>query len=680
MNLFFKTIYCTLNTTYSYEKENIKILNYINNKNNNLNIRTIKTNLVNKYLNHYYNLLGSGFKNLSSKKKNNINYKNKNISQNILRNISRRSYKLLDWQLDFKSNYRWNEKKLSKKIRFLNIPNTDVKIPWEFARMQHAPQLAIYAGKIKKKNFKEAKKIFQEFENQLIDFIASNPPEYGVNWICTMDVSIRISNLLVAKDIFNSNEFFFSKKVDDIFANSVNDHKKFILKNLEYSSYRNNHYLSNISGLAIIARYLPQNNFSDSLIAFVTQELNKEIFFQFNKDGASIEGSTCYHKFSMEMILYATATVLSFSQDRLRSIKNTMSSSLIKTNFTSPKLDKNQYFLYKISGKLFNSDFVSPFSEKYFYRILKIYNFFSNTFTNDNQIIQIGDNDSGKFLNFSPVFYKKKINNYYKKNLIENRECVGYILEIARGWGLIPESRNNKDVSYENYYIKLLLGKIKFKKKIIFPNKKNNDNIIRLSYKKKFNDLKNNILKNKNLFETKYSFSLKSKYIKNLNFLSFKDFGMYIWKNQNIFFSLRVVKKYDKKFTSHCHFDQISNILFVKKKCLISDPGTYNYSGNTILRNLFRSYQAHFTPINNSINPKKEIFSKIDYPYPKIYLLNRYCYIVKVDVEKYSYYSCFIYKNNRINIYHINNKTKRKPEPFRYNSLGYGILNLNKTF
>ena len=75
-----------------------------------------------------------------------------------------------------------------------------------------------------------------------------------------------------------------------------------------------------------------------------------------------------------------------------------------------------------------------------------------------------------------------------------------------------------------------------------------------------------------------------------------------------------------------------------------------------------------------------EIFSKIDYPYPKIYLLNRYCYIVKVDVEKYSYYSCFIYKNNRINIYHINNKTKRKPEPFRYNSLGYGILNLNKTF
>ena len=69
MNLFFKTIYYTLNTTYSYEKENIKILNYINNKNNNLNIRTIKANLVNKYLNHYYSLLGSGFKNLNSKKK-----------------------------------------------------------------------------------------------------------------------------------------------------------------------------------------------------------------------------------------------------------------------------------------------------------------------------------------------------------------------------------------------------------------------------------------------------------------------------------------------------------------------------------------------------------------------------------------------------------------------------------
>ena len=156
--------------------------------------------------------------------------------------------------------------------------------------MQHLPQLAIYAAKIKNKNYSRAKKIFKEFENEMVDFISFNPPKYGVNWICAMDVSIRISNLLITKDIFNSAGFYLSDKVERVFNNSLNDHKNFILKNLEYSSYKNNHYIANLCGLSIIARYQPQNKFSDSLIAFVSQELNKEIFSQFNEDGSSIEG------------------------------------------------------------------------------------------------------------------------------------------------------------------------------------------------------------------------------------------------------------------------------------------------------------------------------------------------------------------------------------------------------
>ena len=31
----------------------------------------------------------------------------------------------------------------------MNIPHADIKIPWEFARMQHVTQMAIYASKIK---------------------------------------------------------------------------------------------------------------------------------------------------------------------------------------------------------------------------------------------------------------------------------------------------------------------------------------------------------------------------------------------------------------------------------------------------------------------------------------------------------------------------------------------------
>ena len=53
----------------------------------------------------------------------------------------------------------------------------------------------------------------EEFKNQMIDFFIQNPIGIGVNWISTMEVSIRLINILVSfnelikidsKSIFNS--------------------------------------------------------------------------------------------------------------------------------------------------------------------------------------------------------------------------------------------------------------------------------------------------------------------------------------------------------------------------------------------------------------------------------------------------------------------------------------------
>ncbi len=42
----------------------------------------------------------------------------------------------------------------------------------------------------------------KEFKCQVLDFILNNPPRMGVNWVCTMDVAIRASNMLIAYDMF----------------------------------------------------------------------------------------------------------------------------------------------------------------------------------------------------------------------------------------------------------------------------------------------------------------------------------------------------------------------------------------------------------------------------------------------------------------------------------------------
>jgi hypothetical protein len=663
----------SINTTFSeHKKKQTPILNLLKKnciKKKNL---SISQNLTNNYLLHNFNLLGSGLKKINIKNTSRINSKNKKISQIILKNIDLKNYKLLNWQLDFKNNFEWNVKIPSKKIKFMNIPKADIKIPWEFARMQHLPQLAIYAAKIKKKDYSKANKIFKEFENQILDFISFNPPKYGVNWICAMDVSIRISNWLIAKDVFKSAGFDLSDKVNKIFKNSVYDHKNFILKNLEYSSYRNNHYIADLCGLSIIARYLPQSKFSDSLIAFVSQELNKEIFLQFNDDGSSIEGSTSYHKFSLEMILYSSAFILSLEQTRLKRLKKNINSKLIKTNLVSPKLDEKKFQIFLIKNKYFKQNFFSTFPEKYFDRLIKIFNFFLNTTTSKKQIIQVGDNDSGKFFNFTPIFYNEKMNNN-QKDYFENRESVNYIFDLADSWGLYKNFNFKKDLSFEKSLIKTLLGKIKFNKPSNSLKKKYKQNYY-FDYKKSFYQLKSSILKNKEFNEIQYEFKADKSIMNNIELNYFKDFGIFILKNKKLFFSLRVISAYDKKFTSHYHFDQLSNILILNNKNLIIDPGTYTYSGNIKYRNYFRSYKAHFSPINIKFEKDLDIFSKIDHPTFKSLIMGKYCYLVGTTIKNNFYYSGYIYENNKIKIFHISNEKFFKNKQKNYYSPGYGLI------
>lgn len=137
-----------------------------------------------------------------------------------------KTYIPIDWHLDFKSGYRWREDTWYKDIRYGHKLGVDVKVPWELARMQHLPQLAfayeLAAQSSKPKaqskedrqetefenqksrinQLESPEQYAQEFRSQILDFIAVNPPRFGMNWTCTMDVGIRAANWLTAHDLF----------------------------------------------------------------------------------------------------------------------------------------------------------------------------------------------------------------------------------------------------------------------------------------------------------------------------------------------------------------------------------------------------------------------------------------------------------------------------------------------
>jgi len=137
-----------------------------------------------------------------------------------------------------------------------NLPRgVDIKEPWELSRMQHLTVMAVDAAQ----NSELRDVIAEEIECQILDFIANNPPKFGVNWTCTMDVALRAISWLVSYDLCRSAGVKFSRSFTETMGRSIYEHAHFITHHLEWSDLtRGNHYLFDIIGLIFCCSYLPE--------------------------------------------------------------------------------------------------------------------------------------------------------------------------------------------------------------------------------------------------------------------------------------------------------------------------------------------------------------------------------------------------------------------------------------
>lgn len=71
--------------------------------------------------------------------KNRLNSSNIATAMEIWKRIDS-DYQPIDWQLDFKSGYRWCEKTWSTRLRYGHLLGVDVKLPWELAGCSICPR------------------------------------------------------------------------------------------------------------------------------------------------------------------------------------------------------------------------------------------------------------------------------------------------------------------------------------------------------------------------------------------------------------------------------------------------------------------------------------------------------------------------------------------------------------
>ncbi|MFC1712112.1 alginate lyase family protein [Candidatus Poribacteria bacterium] len=266
----------------------------------------------------------------------------------------------IDWHTDFKTNWRWNPG-YYKKLDCQDLDNPyDVKVPWELSRCQHFITLGKTYWYIGDEKYAE------EFVAQINDWIESNPPKFGVNWVCTMDVAIRAVNWIWGyyffKDSPNLTEEFMAE-----FLRSLLAHGRHIMGNLELGNPTGNHYLSDLVGLIYIGVMFPEFKEARKWREFGLSGLIKEMGKEVYPDGADYEASTSYHRLVTELFLSAAVLCLrncSMFQNRSKKRKST------------PEF--------------------SPFPDWYMQRLKKMIEFVGYYTKPDGTSPQIGDNDNGR--------------------------------------------------------------------------------------------------------------------------------------------------------------------------------------------------------------------------------------------------------------------------------------------
>jgi hypothetical protein len=491
-------------------------------------------------------------------------------------------YTPIDWQRDFKSGFRWRESRWAADTALGHLPGVDVKVPWELARMQHLPILA-WAHALAAKGetgLAPAEQYCAEFRNQVLDFIATNPPRFGVNWRCTMDVAIRAVNWVVAYDLFRAGGGDFDPPFAAALKSSLVDHGRHIVANLEiFPEGRGNHYLANICGLAFIAASLPRAQESDAWLAFAIQELIAESEHQFGRDGANFEGSTSYHRLSAEMVIFTTALIRGLPEERLAGIRGA-DAMLLRTRPRRPlravrKLPDHRHLARIAAMAEFSRAVTKP----------------------SGRVVQIGDNDSGRFLKLHPIFSahtpaeaRLVFGNldlytglgedeiYLDEEMLDHRPTIAAAaMLVARPELGAFAGHGWLDAAFVGALAKSPPVTVDAAPRSAPPTDAG-------------------IAADPAPCREIEIISTGTDLRAGLVLEAYADFGLWIFRSNRLFLAIRCGSLGQHGRGAHDHNDQLAIELTIDGVDWIADPGSYVYTADRAIRNAYRSVAAHCAP------------------------------------------------------------------------------------
>ena len=349
-----------------------------------------------------------------------INRANLAHSRSIWQHIRQSDYVPIDWQLDFRSGYRWSARRASLRLSIPIDEGADVKVPWELARLQHLPQLALCAilAQDRAAGFQPVSRYVDEISDQLADFISANPPRFGVNWLGVMDVAIRAANIALTCALLAGAGLSLSPEMNAVVALSLDDHARHVSEHLEYSETgRGNHYIANLGGL-LWADWLLDGAEADRRLIFAIAEILEEADRQFLADGGNYEGSTNYHCLSGEIVLFALALMGGLDQSMLARLEQAQAPRRA-WRAAFPRLPLPRH------GPAIGGRGLVP--AQVLYKIKAAAELARAAQGSDGTAVQIGDTDSGRFFKLHPTplpTFTKSTSTAFSENTLDHSGFV----------------------------------------------------------------------------------------------------------------------------------------------------------------------------------------------------------------------------------------------------------------
>lgn len=202
------------------------------------------------------------------------------------------------WNEDPLTGAEWSSWAPSRLGPVLCSGRGDLRLAWEFGRLQHLPTLA-YASLITGEA-KYAKACIDE----ALRFVQENPCGLGIHWICPMEAALRAISLSWATEALSGQ--LSVKELETVYQ-SLWQHGDFITNNLEFASPPGNHLITDLVGLLWLGTVYPEMKGARDWRSVARELLSSQLEVQIRSDGMDFESSSCYHAYVLELLLIACA-------------------------------------------------------------------------------------------------------------------------------------------------------------------------------------------------------------------------------------------------------------------------------------------------------------------------------------------------------------------------------------